>query len=124
MIEGDEGGRMPALVEDLALLLVRLHQNPSIADEMRIPFGQDQLHCLREDEGDEAKHSLLLIWDPHILYWPVDAFGFQQHKLQQIRVVEILALNNKSICIYRFDKDKPEVVGDIFFSKSAICRER
>lgn len=64
---------MPALVGDLSFLLVRLDENPSIADEVGVSFSQDQLHRLGVDEGDEPKHSLLLERDPHVLYWPVDA---------------------------------------------------
>ena len=64
---------MPVLVGDFSFLFVRLHKDSSIADEMRIPFCQDELHCLRVHKGHEPKHSLLLIRDPHILNWPVDA---------------------------------------------------
>ena len=64
---------MPVLVGDFSFLLVRLHKDPSIADEMRISFCQDELHCLRIHKGHEPEHSLLLIRDPHILNRPVDA---------------------------------------------------
>lgn len=57
-------------VRDFPLLFVGLDEHTSIAHEMRITLGEDELNGVRKVERDETKHPLLLVWDPHILNWP------------------------------------------------------
>jgi hypothetical protein len=64
---------MPVLIGDLALLLVRLDEHACVADEVRVALGQDELHGLWIDEGDEPEHALLLVGDAHVVNWTVDA---------------------------------------------------
>jgi hypothetical protein len=67
------GCGLPVLVGDLALLLVRLDEDARVADEVRVAFGQDELHRLWVDEGDEAEHALLLVRDADVVDGAVDA---------------------------------------------------
>jgi hypothetical protein len=55
----------------LAFLSVRLHKNSSPTDIVRISFCQNCYHSLWVYKGHKTKHSLLLIWDPDILHWPI-----------------------------------------------------
>ena len=64
---------MPVLVGDFALLLVGFHEDAGVADEMRIPFSEDQFHRLRVDEGHESEHPFLLVRNSHVLDRPVNA---------------------------------------------------
>lgn len=64
---------LPVLVGDLALLLVWLDEHAGVADEVRVALGEDQLHRLRVDEGDEAEHALLLVRDANVVDGAVDA---------------------------------------------------
>lgn len=73
MENNEETERVPELVWDFALLLVRLDKNSGITNKVRVPLGQDELHCLWVDEGDKTKHTLLLVWNPHVLHRPIDA---------------------------------------------------
>jgi hypothetical protein len=73
---------LPVLVRDLALLLVWLDENAGVADEVRVAFGQDELHRLWVDEGDEAEHALLLVRDAHVVDGAVDA-DFSVHRTRE-----------------------------------------
>ena len=77
-LEGEQK-RVPVLVRDFALLLIGLNQNPSITNKMRVPFSQNELHCLWINEGYKPEHPLLLIWDPHILNWTENASTTKQN---------------------------------------------
>lgn len=65
---------LPILLRDFAFLLVWFHQNARITNEMRISLRQNQLHGLRIHKCHKPEHSFLLVWDPHILYRPIDTF--------------------------------------------------
>ena len=64
---------MPVLVWNFAFFLIRLNENPSITNKMRVSFGQNELHSLWINKGHKPKHTLLLVWNPHVLNWPINA---------------------------------------------------
>ena len=64
-----ESGKVSLLVRDFSLLLVGLNKHARITYEMRVAFGQNDLHSLREHKRNKPKHPLLLVWNPHILNW-------------------------------------------------------
>ena len=65
-----EQEKLYLLVWNFPLLLVRLNKHARITYEMRVPFGQNDLHSLRVYERNKPEHSLLLVRNPYILHWP------------------------------------------------------
>ena len=65
--------RVPVLVRNFSLLFVRFNKHTSITNKMRVPLGKNELHSLWINESNKPKHPLLLVWNPHILHWPINA---------------------------------------------------
>jgi hypothetical protein len=84
--------RVPVLVWDFSLLLVRLNKHTSIANKMRVPFGKNELHSLRINKSNKTKHPLLLVRNPHILNRPINASN-PKKKINQFSNTTTQALN-------------------------------
>jgi hypothetical protein len=118
---------VPVLVRDLALLLVRLDEHARVADEVRIALGQDELHRFRVDEGDEPEHTLLLVWNTHVVHRPVDAANALPGKgrSESDRVVAIKCKKQSwyMVSMAWCMRCVPEVARDVLLAERAVGRE-